>query len=239
MSAVTRVNGGTVLDRQTTSGTWPLSYSSPTSFTFTANDLLLLALSIDGASQTVSAGLTGWTLGKNADSGTWGVNIYWRRAVGGDSAPTITWTSGGERGVAQLLQYRDAGDPIFPSSLTTGSGANPNPPSFTHGLGAVDGTYVTFIGNEGQIVASGAPSGYGNLTTSLNGISSGGSFSSADKAALASASDDPAAWTVAAAGNALGTLFIPYQVAASGETPGRLVRGGLLKGRLVGGRLAA
>lgn len=128
-----------------------------------ANDIFLLALHLRN-SDTPSTP-SGWTkfLDEQVQSDH-RTTYYWRRAVGGDTAPTITWTNAAIRTAVIVCYYRapTTGDPInLEATLATSASAQ----TLATGSGTTTQTNTTLIGLFQQWNA--AAGGWSSSTTSV------------------------------------------------------------------------
>ena len=153
----------------------------------------------DGGVVTVPSG---WTLIHYTnlftdDNGQWHI---WIRELDGSEADTVTIeTTGANKSVTHVVRLSGARQGVVEGTTwdfeytTTSYGTKPDPPSATATWGATDNLVIaaTHFGNSGASVVT-YPAGFSNQTTG----SVGASCALATKALTATASDDPAAFTI-------------------------------------------
>ena len=129
--------------------------------------------------------------------------VYIKVATGSEDGTNVTVTTSAAVSMAAQVFRITAGTwaedtaGIALSTFTEVEAANPNPPSFTHGFGAVDVHFVVVATSEdSDFEATGAPASY----SSLNSIIADGTEDAVISTAHrdnAIATEDPGAWTCA------------------------------------------
>jgi hypothetical protein len=128
-----------------------------------ANDIFLLALHLQSSATPSTP--SGWTkFLDEQNQSDHRVTYYWRRAVGGDTAPTISWTPAAIRTAFIMCYYRapTSGDPIH---LTTTLATSASAQTLATGSGTTTQTNTTLLGAFQQFNA--AAGGWSSSTTSV------------------------------------------------------------------------
>jgi hypothetical protein len=170
-----------------------------------AGDLIVICMNI---------GSTGATLNAHADytelldeSAANGLKILYRKAVGGESNPTLV-TSASTRSAEITFRISGAADPATQApqigSTATGSTVNPDPPSITPTGGSKDYLFIALFSQNGEEAdddtwATASPTGYTpnppyQKTGGVAGTNLGGIIAACAKAATAT-SEDPGTFT--------------------------------------------
>lgn len=162
------------------------------------NDLYTLDESVSGKNWVVAANV----VGSSAVVGIVAIKI----AEGGDALKFVN-LAGSEQ--ASAIVFRISGHGSYVAvAFATGSSPNGDPPNVAVTGSAQDCLYIAALCTDAQVVASGAPASYGNLTTKAATNSTGASVSVADRNLNAS-SDNPGAFTNASEQWAAFTIAIP------------------------------
>jgi len=174
--------------------------------TITADDLLLAFVH---AGTTITAGPTGWaeiaSVDLSASSGKY-FKVYAFKAVGTEDGGTISVTlSVSAAAVCQVQRYTSWNGKISEievSTVSTGTGTAPNPPSITPSWGALKAMFVTAAIASAGVTNFTEPSGYSTANPLL--LTSGSSyyFATAYRAeSTGVSSEDAGAWTLDASRN--------------------------------------
>lgn len=205
-----RSSGGT---STTDTDTHPVTLPSTTN----PGDLIVVVFSADqNPTVDVNTSVSGnnWRkLGQASQGSDVTGAIFWKIAEGSD-ALTVT-TSNNQQ--STHICFRITGVMInatdFSGTSATGSSTNANPPSHTPPNGTQNYLVIATHSSDAQVVASAAPSGYGNLTTQTATGSNGASTSVADRTAASISSEDPGVFTTANEQWVAWTLMIgPYGI---------------------------
>jgi hypothetical protein len=150
--------------------------------------------SVDGAPALTH---TGWTSIADTADGTnnvKGAAIY-KTSTGSD---TLTITTGSTQGSSHFSYciFGATGNPD--ATTTSGSSANGDPPSHTHGGGSTDALWIAFLAEDGALGAGGEitaqPAGYDSFLHMSSEFNEGSASAVAMLHATA-ATEDPAAFT--------------------------------------------
>lgn len=182
-------------EQATDASSFTVSLGSPS-----AGELLVAIIAIDASSSSQTwrvdeeASGAGWWLASSAVSSSSVLGmVAVKVAEGGDVLRVVAENSVDQRGSA--IVYRISGHGSYAAvASAVGNGTNADPPNVAITGSAQDCLFIAAMCTDAQVVASGAPSTYGSLTTNAATNSAGASVSVADKAANAS-SDDPGAFT--------------------------------------------
>ena len=170
-----------------------------------AGDLLLALVAADGQPDLV--GSPAWhRLKTERNSNAVTAAVFWRIADGSADALAIT-SSASERGTA--IVYRISGANLVEGAAANGSSANSTPAAASASHAGRDYLWVAVRGGDANVVATLAPSGYGDLISLADGTTAGASLNTAYKTGTA-AEEAPGPWTVASEQWATFTLAV-YQ----------------------------
>lgn len=184
-----------VLSRATSvSSTTSTEAWTPTLPTVTPGKSLLVWVSADGDDRNATKN-PGWTkLGQRSHStfvtGVW----YWKpRALGG-GLDTLNLYNDTTEQYSAIAWCIDAGDnPQIAWSFSDGLGINSNPPALNLGV-AREALWIATRAGDRNVVATAAPSGFGNFQSRAGGGNSGASSNSAERTET-TASLDPGNFT--------------------------------------------
>lgn len=219
----------------------------PTTTAVQAGDLIIGAICSDNGNSVTNWGAAGGTLTQlrnanfNGSAAFHGIGA--RVCTGGETSVTLTWSS--ERAAMMAIKIGAgtwegtiAGG-VFLSTGSEQSSTGPNGDNAAPGWGALDILWITLSFHDGTLTSITTwPANYtANQTTAA--AASGGGIALATRE-LNAAAEDPGAFLLSGA-KATMTVTIGIRPASAGGSgqPGRLTNGGLLAGRMVGGRLAA
>lgn len=168
----------------------------------TTGDLLVITFSVDNDPTCTAS--SGWIkLGQESNGVVVTGAIFYKIAVGGDTC-TIT-TSSGQQSSHVVHRISGAGFPT--GTPTNGSSTNSNPanhdPAYTR-----DFLWIATRSGDTTVVASAAPSSYGNLQTQASAGASGASTNTAERD-LAASAEDPGTFTSTLEQWVCWTLAIP------------------------------
>ena len=156
-----------------------------------AGDLLLVVFSVD-ASEEPTTTSEGWVrLAYQAYSTSVTGAIFYKVATGSDTLSITTTTE-----EASHIAFRISGAGTPTCSVATGSSIYSNPPNHTNPGGAQDVLWIATRSGDAQVVATVAPTNFGNLQT-LAAATSGGASSNTAERLLNAASLDPAVFNSA------------------------------------------
>lgn len=157
-----------------------------------AGDLLIIVFSCDGGAQRMSIADEGWIrLDRDANGANVASAVFYKFATGSDTA-TVS-TSASEQSSHVVLRISGAGVPY--SAKSNGASTNSNPPSLNMGTSR-NHLWVATRSGDSTVVASAAPSSYGNLQTQAAAGTGGASTNTAERS-VAGSSEDPGTFTSA------------------------------------------
>lgn len=186
--------------RTTTTDTTSHAITMPAGIT--AGDLLIVVFSVDGAPTCTASG---WNkLGQASNSTVVTGAIFWKRAAGSDTCTVTTTTA--EQSSHVVLRITGGGDPTGASA--NGSSTNSNPPSHT-AAAAFDHLWIATRSGDSTVVATAAPTNYGNLQTLAAAGTGGASSNTAERTVNASTTEDPGTFTSASEQWVSWTLAVP------------------------------
>lgn len=154
----------------------------------TAGDLLIIVFSSDGS---VDAQITAgdWIkLDEEKNGGNVTAAVFYKFAVGGDTATVTTAT---EQTSHVVYRISGAGVPLI--AAANGDSTNSNPPDLDTGI-SKNYLWIATASHDSTVVASGAPASYSNLITQAAAGTGGASTSTASRAATGS-SENPGTFT--------------------------------------------
>ena len=186
----------TVLARQASvSSTSDSTSFTPTLATATLGKLLLAVISADG-SPTLSTSSTGWRkMGQASNGANVTQSVFIKDKATGSDALVISSTAS-EQYSAEVFCI-DAGNiPGLSIEFANGNSTNSNPPSVTISP-TQDVLWIATRSGDAQVVATVAPSGYGNLTSQAGGGANGASTNTAELSVNADVTEDPGTFTSA------------------------------------------
>lgn len=133
------------------------------------------------------------------------LGVYAKVHVGGDPATVDFVTSTGRQAAAQAFRITNWKGTIAggceANTPQSGTGASPNPSSFSPTFGAGNNLWITVLGDSSVSLLTTAPSGYSDpVTTVSTQTTAGAQVYSARKTSTA-ATEDPGAWTFASGGS--------------------------------------
>ena len=178
-----------------------------------AGDLLIVVSAFDGVASSVQLdeGYSGPLWARTASvqsSSSFTSRVAWKIAQGGGADALRYMTPENDEQSAHIcIRVTGHGSAVFIAS-TTGNSTNANPPNGSITGAAQDLLCIAAACFDSTITASGAPAGYGTLTSQAGGAA-GASVSIADKASLAATSEDPAAFTSATGPWSAFTILVP------------------------------
>ena len=234
MAHLTRVRRGSAVSSTTNSTSW-----NPTvSFTGTnglntaiasgERVIWALFLSADGSALLDDGSAEGWTETGDIQQGSVTGTLFTLEtttafAAGGHPAIAIS-SSAAEQYSCTLFAYKAATNAtigVITAASANGSSTNSNPASITNSSGSSRDVTV-FVGRAGDstVVATAAPTNYGNLITQAGGGSNGASSNGADRQLTIanSASEDPGTFTSASEQWACWTVGF-YEIPGSASLP--------------------
>lgn len=179
-----------------------------------AGELIVAIIAFDTASvspvwyvdQTVS-GLQWWTAAFGASGAAVAGMVAIKVAEGGDALRINTSDTLAEQ--ASAITFRISGHGGYAAvSSATGNGANGDSPNVSISGSAQDCLFIAALCTDAQVVASAAPSSYGNLTTKVATSALGASVSVSDRN-LNATSDNPGTFTNSAEQWVAFTIAIP------------------------------
>lgn len=187
----------TASEQATNADSFTIGLGSPS-----AGELIISIISCDSANTTndpqwqVDKGVSGtqwWTAAivgsSNAVVGIVAIKV----AQGGDALKILFANGDVQQGSA--ITFRVSGHGSYAAvASATGSSTNGDPPNVAISGSAQDCLFIAALCTDAQVVASGAPASYGNLTTHAATNSTGASVSVADRN-LNATSDNPGAFT--------------------------------------------
>lgn len=201
-----------IVNSQNTSGaaTSPFTITLPTGIVL--GQLLVVILARAGTAGQTFTFPSGWAevVGANGANGTTATErVFWKRATATEvaaagstiSVSSSVTTSQNRNAITLLINNaKRTGTPIFSGTAVAAATANPNPPNCAPGLGALDFLWLPFsVG--ATVSAYGANYGTGLVSTGTPRIYM-------PRRTLNAASEDPAAFTAAAATHIVQTLAI-------------------------------
>jgi hypothetical protein len=177
-----------------------------------AGDLLIVISAFDGTASSVVfdegySGL-GWVRTSSVLASGMTARVASKIAQGGGADALRYMTPENDEQSSHIcIRITGHGGAVFIAS-TTGNSTNADPPNGAITGAAQDLLCIAAACFDGTITASGAPAGYGTLTSQAGGAA-GASVSVADKASLAATSDNPATFTSSTAPWAAFTVLVP------------------------------
>ena len=166
-----------------------------------AGNLLLILMATDG-----NPGISfpaGWNEIKELPSATNGstIAVAWREADGEEGASITVTTGSGEQSTHYSYRITGAIDPDtqppeVSTGVSSGSNTNPNPDELIPTGGAKDYLWFAFEGCDGENVASGFPTNYGNTQSQTAGTGGGECSMGVARRELNAISEDPGAFTI-------------------------------------------
>jgi hypothetical protein len=166
-----------------------------------AGDKLVVVFSCDGStahSVNTGASSTGWDLSNTDANGTI-VRGTIAHKTAASSSETLTITSGGaEQSSHQVLVIRPSSGKALAIAMApaNGSSTNSNPPALTPAGGVQDYLWIVTRSGDSTVVATVAPTGFGNLQT-LAGIGTAAASTNTAERQLNASTLDPATFTSA------------------------------------------
>lgn len=167
-----------------------------------AGELIVAIISCDSAANTndppwqIEQGTSGknWWAAAVVGSNSAVVGIVAIKVASGSDALKILFTNASAQ-QASAITFRISGHGSYAAVASAiGNSTNGDPPNVAISGSAQDCLFIAGLCTDAQVVATGAPSGYSNLTTKTATNSTGASVSVADKTANAT-SDNPGTFT--------------------------------------------
>lgn len=181
-----------------------------------AGDLLVCVFSVDAApTVSVNTGVSGdnWQKLGQASNGSNSTGAIFYKIAEGSDVLTLTTTSSEQ---SSHICFRITGvmsTPDIGGTSSNGSSTNGDPPLHTPTNGTQNYLAIATLSTDAQVVATGAPSGYGNLTTQAAAGANGASTSVADLTLSGAASENPGTFTNTTEQWACWTILIgPYGI---------------------------
>lgn len=200
--------------RTTASDTTTHAITLPTGIS--AGDLLVVVFACDGnPTISVNTGVSGanWNaLTQGAYSNNVRSNVFWKIAEGSD-ALTLT-TPAGEQ--SSHVSLRITGGYTVTGTSANGSSTNSNPPNHAGPDGTQDYLWVATRAGDSTVVATVAPTNYGNLQTLAAAGTGGASVNTAERSLNASA-EDPGTFTSSS------EQWVGFTLAVSPVAPGGIL----------------
>jgi len=158
----------------------------------TAGNLLIIFFTSDGA-DNFSSSSAGWTQLYETTSLTLTSSVYYKIAAGSD---TLTITTDNTES-SSAIAYRITGsDTLVPSyNSVAASSANANPPSCNSIAGSLEYLWLVYVGYEGIIDTSAAPTDFTGLVEYISGGATEPSSASAQREYTTGSAYDPDAFT--------------------------------------------
>lgn len=176
-----------------------------------AGDLLIVVVSIDGDASSIPVVDAAFSGSKwNRTSAVTSTNavtalVLWKIAEGSDALRLQL--SASEQSSAECIRVTGHGSAVFIASAT-GNSTNADPPNAAITGSAQDLLVIAAACMDATVVASVAPSSYGNLTTQAGGAG-GASVSIADRAISAASSENPGTFTSSTEQWVAFTIIVP------------------------------
>lgn len=190
------VDARTSSEQATNASSFTVELGSPT-----AGELIVAIISID----TLASVSTTWEIDKSVSGNDW-----WAAAVLGSTSSVVGMVAikvatgsdalkiaygNGDSEQASAITFRISGHGGYAAvSSAAGNSTNGDPPNVAISGSAQDCLFIAALCTDAQVVASAAPSSYGNLTTKTATNSGGVSVSVADRN-LNATSDNPGVFT--------------------------------------------
>lgn len=164
-----------------------------------AGDRLVVHFASDGSAATsvnTGSSSSGWEkLGQASNTTVVSGSIFTIIAESASETLTITTAASEQSSHTVLVVRPGAGKTTeIAGGSANGSSTNSNPPSLTPGAGAVDYLWIATRAGDSTVVATVAPTSFGNLQTQAAAGTAGASSNTAERE-LNAASNDPAAFT--------------------------------------------